>query len=124
MNVIKRAISELFPDLRDIGITDTRMCFYTDSLDDSFVVDYVPGHDGSLFVASGGSGHGAKHLPVLGEVRLSHSRADRRKTHQSSISSISSKRSRTSSRLSGDGGPCLPGSQRTGLRKASFRVGI
>lgn len=43
------------------------MCWYTDSLDNSFIIDYVPGYDDSLFVASGGSGHGFKFLPVLGK---------------------------------------------------------
>lgn len=65
---MKKAISELFPDLAEIGITDTRLCWYTDSSDDGFVIDYVPGHEDTLFVASGGSGHGFKFLPVLGEV--------------------------------------------------------
>jgi len=44
------------------------MCWYTDSVDNSFVIDYVPGYNQSLFVASGGSGHGFKFLPVLGKV--------------------------------------------------------
>ncbi|KAF2122990.1 FAD dependent oxidoreductase [Lophiotrema nucula] len=64
---LKRLVEEMFPDLMSIGITDTRMCWYTDSIDNSFVIDYVPGYDKSLFVASGGSGHGFKFLPVLGQ---------------------------------------------------------
>lgn len=64
---LKQVIGEMFPQLKDIGITDTRMCWYTDSLDNSFVIDYVPGYSKSLFVASGGSGHGFKFLPVLGK---------------------------------------------------------
>ncbi len=44
------------------------MCWYTDSLDTSFVIDYVPGYGDSLFVASGGSGYGFKSLPVFGQV--------------------------------------------------------
>ncbi|OCF39391.1 hypothetical protein I317_06819 [Kwoniella heveanensis CBS 569] len=64
---IKVAVGELFPELKDIGITDTRLCWYTDSIDNSFVIDYVPGYNNSLFVASGGSGHGFKFLPVLGQ---------------------------------------------------------
>lgn len=66
---IKKVVGEIFPELRQIGITDTRMCWYTDSIDNSFVIDYVPGYSDSLFVASGGSGHGFKFLPVLGVVR-------------------------------------------------------
>ena len=53
---------------QEIGISDTRLCWYTDSLDNSFLIDYVPGYSETLFVASGGSGHGFKFLPVLGEV--------------------------------------------------------
>ena len=64
---LKRVIAELFPELKEIGITDTRLCWYTDSLDNSFLIDYVPGYNHSLFVASGGSGHGFKFLPVLGK---------------------------------------------------------
>ncbi|WRT66060.1 uncharacterized protein IL334_003012 [Kwoniella shivajii] len=64
---IKVVIAELFPELKEIGITDTRMCWYTDSIDNSFVIDYVPDYNDSLFVASGGSGHGFKFLPVLGK---------------------------------------------------------
>ena len=46
------------------------MCWYTDSIDNHFVADYVPGYNESLFVASGGSGHGFKFLPIMGQVRL------------------------------------------------------
>ncbi|WVQ84745.1 hypothetical protein IAT38_006902 [Cryptococcus sp. DSM 104549] len=67
IDYIKQVIGEVLPDLRSVGITDTRMCWYTDSLDNSFVIDYVPGYGDSLFVASGGSGHGFKFLPVLGK---------------------------------------------------------
>ncbi|KAL7421329.1 hypothetical protein Q5752_004214 [Cryptotrichosporon argae] len=63
---LKGVIVELFPDLAALGISDTRMCWYTDSVDNSFVVSYVPGYGDTLFVASGGSGHGFKFLPVLG----------------------------------------------------------
>ncbi|KUJ13712.1 FAD dependent oxidoreductase [Mollisia scopiformis] len=64
---LKELVGDMFPDLKEVGITDTRMCWYTDSLDNSFVIDYVPGYNKTLFVASGGSGHGFKFLPVLGQ---------------------------------------------------------
>lgn len=41
------------------------MCWYTDSIDTNFLIDYVPGRPG-VFVCSGGSGHGFKFLPILG----------------------------------------------------------
>ncbi|RSH95300.1 hypothetical protein EHS25_000387 [Saitozyma podzolica] len=67
INHLKTMVGDMFPELTGVGITDTRMCWYTDSLDNSFVIDYVPGYGKSLFVASGGSGHGFKFLPVLGK---------------------------------------------------------
>lgn len=67
---LKNAVAELFPELQDLGICDTRMCWYTDLLDNSFVVDYVPGYSRTFFVAPGGSGHGFKFLPVLGKAGI------------------------------------------------------
>lgn len=43
------------------------MCWYTDSIDNNFVIDYVPDTDSTLFICTGGSGHGFKFLPVLGD---------------------------------------------------------
>ena len=44
----------------------TRICWYTDTPTGDFLVDYHPGYEG-LFVATGGSGHAFKFLPVLGD---------------------------------------------------------
>ncbi|KAK9728037.1 hypothetical protein K7432_001353 [Basidiobolus ranarum] len=56
-----------YPELRHLNIASTRLCWYTDSWDGNFYIDHVSGQPG-LFVATGGSGHGYKFLPVLGEV--------------------------------------------------------
>lgn len=47
----------------------TRLCWYADSFDNGFVVDFVPGVEG-LMVATGGSGHGFKFLPNLGRFAV------------------------------------------------------
>ncbi|TDZ49795.1 L-pipecolate oxidase [Colletotrichum trifolii] len=61
-------VSIFLPDLAGKGYYSTKLCWYTDSLDNSFVIDYVPSYAGqSVFVCTGGSGHGAKFLPVLGD---------------------------------------------------------
>ncbi|GME53974.1 nucleotide-binding domain-containing protein [Neofusicoccum parvum] len=61
-------ISIFLPEFKDAPFHSTKLCWYTDSLDNSFVIDYVPKYaDKSVFVCTGGSGHGAKFLPVLGE---------------------------------------------------------
>lgn len=64
---MKTVIGELFPELVDIGFTDSRLCWYTDSIDNEFVIDYVPNYSDSLFLCTGGSGHGFKFLPILGK---------------------------------------------------------
>ncbi|CAG8899629.1 unnamed protein product [Penicillium egyptiacum] len=56
LELMKQVIGGLFPELAEVGFTDSR-----------FVIDYVPGYSDSLFICTGGSGHGFKFLPVLGK---------------------------------------------------------
>lgn len=65
MHNIREFCKENMPDLVGLPLS-TRLCWYTDSVDSNFLVDRVPGTEG-LMVASGGSGHAFKFLPVLGE---------------------------------------------------------
>ncbi|KEF51993.1 uncharacterized protein A1O9_11983 [Exophiala aquamarina CBS 119918] len=67
LQLMKEVIHEAFPELAEIGFTDSRLCWYTDSVDNNFVIDYVPGYSESLFICTGGSGHGFKFLPILGK---------------------------------------------------------
>ncbi|WPB00743.1 uncharacterized protein RHO25_005363 [Cercospora beticola] len=66
MRVIREFARENLPDLLELDLSNIRLCWYTDSVDNSFLIDHVPNVEG-LVVASGGSGHGFKFLPVLGE---------------------------------------------------------
>jgi sarcosine oxidase/L-pipecolate oxidase len=45
---------------------EARICWYSDTRDGEWLIDYHPGWKG-LFVATGDSGHGYKFLPNLGE---------------------------------------------------------
>ncbi|KAI1502170.1 FAD dependent oxidoreductase-domain-containing protein [Biscogniauxia marginata] len=54
------------PGLRDRPFFKTRLCWYTDTPTADWIVDYHPQWRG-LFVATGGSGHAFKFLPVLGD---------------------------------------------------------
>ncbi|KAF4121309.1 FAD dependent oxidoreductase [Geosmithia morbida] len=68
VHAIRQFVSIFLPDFAKQEFHSTKMCWYTDSLDNSFLIDYVPRYsDKSVFVCTGGSGHGAKFLPVLGE---------------------------------------------------------
>ncbi|KAF3008257.1 hypothetical protein E8E14_000735 [Neopestalotiopsis sp. 37M] len=68
VDAIRQFVSIFLPDFVDTPFHSNKFCWYTDSLDNSFLVDYVPTYaDRSVFVCTGGSGHGAKFLPVLGK---------------------------------------------------------
>ncbi|KAK6197355.1 FAD dependent oxidoreductase [Scheffersomyces amazonensis] len=70
---VKEFISEFFPDLISHGtkIFKTEVLWYTDAINNNFIIDYVPSRK-NLVVVTGGSGHGFKFLPNLGKfvVRL------------------------------------------------------
>ncbi|KAM6526576.1 hypothetical protein FSOLCH5_002673 [Fusarium solani] len=62
----KDFVRENLPDLVGAEITAVKMCWYADTVDLDFVIDRVPETEG-LLVVTGGSFHGFKFLPVLGE---------------------------------------------------------
>ncbi|KFX99697.1 hypothetical protein V490_01708 [Pseudogymnoascus sp. VKM F-3557] len=66
LKLMKEIIAQALPELVEFGFTDSRLCWYTDSIDNNYVIDYVPGYSDSLFICTGGSGHGFKFLPILG----------------------------------------------------------
>lgn len=64
---LARFLAARVPDLADAPIVGRRLCLYCDSVDGDFWIDAVPGRPG-LAVATGGSGHGFKFAPVLGDL--------------------------------------------------------
>ncbi|CAG9981073.1 unnamed protein product [Clonostachys byssicola] len=66
--VIRKFMDEYLPELGQEGINiwKSRVCWYTDSFDNHFVIDRVPGQKG-LMCATGGSGHAFKFLPNIGK---------------------------------------------------------
>ena len=59
-------LAKTLPFLVDRPFVKTRVCWYTDTATGDFLIDWHQGY-GGLFLATGGSGHGFKFLPVLGE---------------------------------------------------------
>lgn len=59
-------LQSTIPWLGDRPFSSTRLCWYTDTPTGNFLIDYHPEYEG-LFLATGGSGHGFKFLPVLGD---------------------------------------------------------
>ncbi len=68
---LRRGLKELAPikGLETRPWKDTRLCWYSDTRDGDWLVDFHPGWE-NLFVATGDSGHGYKFLPVLGDKVL------------------------------------------------------
>lgn len=62
----RKALSEWLPEMADRPFVKTRICWYCDTPDGDFLIDYHPDTKG-LFVATGGSGHGYKFFSVIGD---------------------------------------------------------
>lgn len=66
---VKRARAYLalrFPALKDQPVIETRVCQLENTADEHFIIDRHPDFE-NVLIAGGGSGHGFKHGPVLGE---------------------------------------------------------
>jgi glycine/D-amino acid oxidase-like deaminating enzyme len=62
---LRTFLGECLPDLADAPIVYRRLCLYSDTRDENFLIDRHPEIEG-LIVAAGGSGHGFKFAPMLG----------------------------------------------------------
>ncbi|KAK6350916.1 hypothetical protein TWF718_004098 [Orbilia javanica] len=65
-DMLAKGLEEMVPSLKGREFKKTRLCWYTDTPTGDFIVSYHPTID-RLFLATGGSGHAFKFLPVLGE---------------------------------------------------------
>lgn len=63
---LRHGLQEMVPEFGGRPFIGQRICWYTDTPTGDFIVTYHPTTKG-LFLATGGSGHGYKFLPVLGE---------------------------------------------------------
>ena len=56
-----------FPELAEAPLLESRVCQYENSSDHNFILDRHP-EAKNVWIVGGGSGHGFKHGPVLGEM--------------------------------------------------------
>lgn len=59
-------LARRFPALKDAPVVETRVCQYENTSNGDFVIDRHPGLE-NVWIAGGGSGHGFKHGPAVGE---------------------------------------------------------
>jgi monomeric sarcosine oxidase len=63
---VREYVARRFPALRDAPIVETRVCQYENSSNGDFLIDRHPEME-NVWFAGGGSGHGFKHGPMVGE---------------------------------------------------------
>ncbi|MEM7417524.1 MAG: FAD-dependent oxidoreductase [Gemmatimonadota bacterium] len=62
----RQFLAHRFPGLADMPISETRVCQVTNTSDRDFMADVHPESD-NVWIVGGGSGHGFKHGPAVGE---------------------------------------------------------
>ena len=62
----RRYLGHLFPAMKDAPVVETRVCQYENTSSGDFLVDRHPGFE-NVWLVGGGSGHGFKHGPAMGE---------------------------------------------------------
>jgi len=64
---VREYVSFRFPGLKDAPLTETRVCQYEQTPDSHFIIDRHPTAD-KIWLVGGGSGHGFKHGPAIGQM--------------------------------------------------------
>jgi len=63
---VRQFLAQRFPGLKDAPLLETRVCQYENTSSGDFLIDRHPAFD-NVWLVGGGSGHGFKHGPALGE---------------------------------------------------------
>ena len=64
---IREYVAFRFPALRNAPLIETRVCQYEQTPDSNFIIDRHPANE-NVWLLGGGSGHGFKHGPAVGEM--------------------------------------------------------
>jgi sarcosine oxidase len=67
LRIIPDYVAFRFPAMKDAPLVETRVCQYENSPDNHLIVDRHPEAE-NVWLVGGGSGHGFKHGPALGEM--------------------------------------------------------
>jgi sarcosine oxidase len=66
-NVLIKFLNQFMPDGYESTLV-MKTCLYTNTPDQNFILDYLPGFDKDVAIATGFSGHGFKFASVIGEI--------------------------------------------------------
>jgi len=64
---LKYCLNKYLPGVFD-SLLYSKICLYANSPDENFIIDNLPGHEESVSIACGFSGHGFKFASVVGEI--------------------------------------------------------
>ena len=67
LKMVRDYLGFRFPALKNAPLVETRVCQYENSTDENFIIDRHPSKQ-NVWIVGGGSGHGFKHGPALGEM--------------------------------------------------------
>ncbi len=67
LGAARKFLGHRFPRLKTAPLLESRVCPYENSPSGNFILDFLPGRE-NVIVVGGGSGHGFKHGPALGEL--------------------------------------------------------
>ena len=63
----RRYLAYRFPGMKNAPLLESRVCQYENTSDSNFIIDRHP-NNANVWIVGGGSGHGFKHGPALGEM--------------------------------------------------------
>jgi sarcosine oxidase len=66
LDLLRAYLRQHIPVLAEAPVLETRVCQYENTWNGDFLIDRHPGFD-NVWIAGGGSGHGFKHGPAVGE---------------------------------------------------------
>ena len=66
LTLVQKYLAKRFPGMKGAPMVEARVCQYENTSSGDFLIDRHPGFE-NVWIAGGGSGHGFKHGPVVGE---------------------------------------------------------
>lgn len=64
---IRKLLQQTLPTLAERPLVQKTLCWFADTSDSDFIIDYVPNTSSSVILLSGDSGHGFKMFPIFGQ---------------------------------------------------------
>lgn len=65
--ILEKHLKKMLPGV-SMNVSATATCMYTNTIDEDFIIDFMPETSGNILVAAGFSGHGFKFSSVIGEI--------------------------------------------------------